>query len=243
MRTTTLARRGGQVCCNGKNSLPFWHEIRKTTFLPPQFTAWLRGISTVSLWLLFDKFQYCNLYQTVWQHRKKSCNKSSCVLHCLGTWPYSRSIQNVYPPDLKPKSLDDGRFEGIQEIWVLWVMCLQLLLRPTSSMSKLETKKTSFLVGDLEVPWFMTNPQSDLNHRFLWCLFCSVPKKVNQLIVNSTMPCPAPQNISGFKQFNIDAWFRGGRCRMEDKRCLEISLTSAQPSWEHTEKQCAPMCS
>ena len=34
----------------------------KTTFLPPQFTAWLRGISTVSLWL-FDKSSYCNLYQ------------------------------------------------------------------------------------------------------------------------------------------------------------------------------------
>lgn len=54
-----------------------------TTFLPPQFTAWLRGISTVSLWL-FDKSKYCNLYQTVWQQRKKSCNKSSCVFTHVG---------------------------------------------------------------------------------------------------------------------------------------------------------------
>lgn len=212
----------------------------KTTFLPPQFTAWLRGISTVSLWL-FDKSSYCNLFQTVWQHRKNRATNPRAFLHCLGTWPYNpgnpkcisvRSQTQVFGWwQIRRNPRDNECYESC--VW-------NFFFKPTSTMSKLETKKTSFLLGDLEVPWFMTNPQSDLNHRFLWWLFCSVPKKVNQLIVNSTMPCPAPQNISGFKQFNIDAWFRGGRCRKEDKRRVEISLTSAQPSWGHTEKQCAP---
>ena len=71
-----------------------------------------------------------------------------------GLDPTIRAIQNVYPSDLKRKSLDDGRFEGIQEIMSVMSHVSPTFFRPTSNMSKLETnvKKTSFVLDDLEVP-------------------------------------------------------------------------------------------
>lgn len=76
----------------------------KTTFLLPQFTAWLRGISTVSSWL-FDKASYCNLYQTVWQHRKKSCNKSSCVFTLFGDLTLQSGQSKMYIRPISNPSL------------------------------------------------------------------------------------------------------------------------------------------